>query len=100
MQTVQRYVFLSVIGLVAALVYFSPSANEVSEFFSGLIASESELTLKTVLFHLLAVIVIFTLVRQAVVGIPNMFRERLQRIRRTITLVLMVSLVATLFLLG
>ncbi len=100
MQTVRRYVFFSVIGLVAALVYFSPSASELSEFFSGLIAGESELTVKTVLFYLLAAVVIFALVKQAVVGIPNMFRERIQRIRRAITLALMVSLVATLFLIG
>ncbi len=99
MQTVRRYVFLTAIGLVAALV-FLPSASFLPGNLSSYVGEGEGQISKSVLLHLFAALVIFTLVKQAASGIPNIFRARLQRLRRNITLLLVISLLGSVFLIA
>lgn len=96
MQTVRRYVFFSAIGLLAALAF----APQDILFQSSSASDGGSAFTQTAMLHLFAAILIFMVFRQAVVGIPNMFREKIQRLKRTLMLVILVSLTASMFMIG
>jgi len=98
MQAVRRYAYLLGFGLVAALVLFPDVTGAMLQSVRALALGGDVSQPAGALIVLIGVLITLAIVKQVLAGVPGLFQTRIQRLKRRITVLVIVAALAAAFL--
>ncbi|MBZ0215917.1 MAG: hypothetical protein K8F25_05150 [Fimbriimonadaceae bacterium] len=102
MQTIRKYAYLVVTGLVAALVLINTLTRILSQTADSVLSNAGSIAGEHTQFgyfllNFIIVLIAIAVMKHALAGIPNIFRERFQNLKRRFMFLLVLGLVASMF---